>query len=59
MLEVQNLSMIDDFGVQRLKNINLTVKAGEILGIAGVAGNGQSELLQVLGAIALPQVLLN
>jgi len=49
ILEIQDLNMVDEFGVKRLNDINLTVKAGEILGIAGVAGNGQSELLQVLG----------
>ena len=48
-LEVENLKVIDDNGVARLKGVSLNVKAGEILGIAGVAGNGQSELLEVLG----------
>ncbi len=35
----------------RLKGISFDIRAGEILGIAGVAGNGQSELLEVLGGI--------
>tara|TARA_B100001057_G_C22811416_1_gene935579 strand:+ start:321 stop:1880 length:1560 start_codon:yes stop_codon:yes gene_type:complete len=49
VLEVKNLSVIDSSGVQRLKGVDLTVRAGEVLGVAGVAGNGQSELLAVLG----------
>lgn len=49
VLQVQNLRVVDKDGVERLKGIDLNVRAGEILGIAGVAGNGQSELLEVLG----------
>lgn len=52
VLEVENLRLTDDKGVERLKGISLNVRAGEILGIAGVAGNGQSELLEVLGGYA-------
>lgn len=52
VLEVEGLRVVDDKGVERLKGIDLTVRAGEILGIAGVAGNGQSELLEVLGGFA-------
>ncbi|MEM7296302.1 MAG: ATP-binding cassette domain-containing protein, partial [Pseudomonadota bacterium] len=49
VLEIENLRVTDRQGVSRLKGISLTLRAGEILGIAGVAGNGQSELLDVLG----------
>jgi len=52
LLEVNNLRVVDELGVERVKGISFQVKAGEILGIAGVAGNGQSELLDVLGGIA-------
>ncbi len=52
VLEVEGLKVVDDDGVERLRGISLQVRAGEILGIAGVAGNGQSELLQVMGGIS-------
>ncbi|MFV0491125.1 MAG: ABC transporter ATP-binding protein [Pseudorhodobacter sp.] len=52
VLEIQDLTMHDAQGVERLKGINLSIRAGEILGIAGVAGNGQSELMDVLGGYA-------
>ncbi len=52
VLEVSDLRMIDEFGVERVKGINFNVRAGEILGIAGVSGNGQSELLKLLGGFA-------
>lgn len=54
ILTVENLSLRDKFGVQRLDNISFTIRAGEILGIAGVSGNGQSELLEVIAGIQSP-----
>jgi len=61
ILRVEGLRVTDDRGVERLRGIDLNLRAGEILGIAGVAGNGQSELLQVLGGYqrAEGRVLLN
>ncbi|MDG2474955.1 MAG: ABC transporter ATP-binding protein [Paracoccaceae bacterium] len=50
-LYCRNLNYTDEKGVHRLKDINFNVSQGEILGIAGVAGNGQSELLEVLAGI--------
>ncbi|MCL3881943.1 ABC transporter ATP-binding protein [Marivita sp. GX14005] len=52
ILEIEDLRLTDDKGVERLKGVSLEVRAGEILGIAGVAGNGQSEILEVLGGYA-------
>jgi len=52
VLDVKGLRVVDEQGVERLRGIDLQVRAGEILGIAGVAGNGQSELLEVLGGYA-------
>ena len=51
VLEVTNLRVRDEANVERVKGISLNIRAGEILGIAGVSGNGQSELLEVLGGI--------
>lgn len=51
VLEIEGLRVVDEAGVERVKGIDLTVRAGEIVGIAGVAGNGQSELLEVLGGM--------
>ncbi len=51
VLEVDNLRVTDAKGVLRLKGVSFNVHAGEILGIAGVSGNGQSQLLEVLGGI--------
>ena len=51
LLEVDDLSLVDAKGVSRLKSVSLSLRAGEILGVAGVAGNGQSELLEVLAGI--------
>lgn len=51
LLKVENLGLIDEQGVARLKDISLEVRSGEIVGIAGVSGNGQSELLEILSGM--------
>ena len=48
VVEVRNVTVRDGRGVDMVKNISFELRAGEIVGIAGVAGNGQSELLQAL-----------
>lgn len=50
-LSVRNLTVRDRHGIERLSNVSLDLRAGEIVGVAGVAGNGQSELLSVLAGI--------
>ena len=54
LLQASNLQLSDSMGVARLRNITLDLRAGEIVGIAGVSGNGQSELLDVLAGLAIP-----
>ena len=50
-LEIRNLSMTNLDGVKVLDNINFTARAGEILGIAGIAGSGQRELLESIAGL--------
>ena len=53
-LDVKNLTVTDDLGVTRLDNVSFSLRAGEIIGIAGVSGNGQSVLLETLSGITRP-----
>lgn len=48
ILEVSNLNIFDGLGRKIIKDLSLEIKAGEILAIAGVQGNGQSELARAL-----------
>ncbi|MDH3231106.1 MAG: ABC transporter ATP-binding protein [Alphaproteobacteria bacterium] len=50
-MAVEGLCLRDRYGVARIDDIGFEVCAGEIVGIAGVSGNGQSELLEVLSGI--------
>jgi ABC-type uncharacterized transport system ATPase subunit len=51
VLEVSELVVEDGLGVERVKGVSFAVRAGEILGVVGVTGNGQSELLEALAGI--------
>ena len=48
ILDVRNLSYKDSAGVPKVKNASFSIKGGEILGIAGVQGNGQEELIRAI-----------
>jgi simple sugar transport system ATP-binding protein len=54
VLEVKNVTWKDRKGVARVDNVSFTVRKGEIVGIAGVSGNGQSELLDCISGITRP-----
>ncbi|MBP0441124.1 ABC transporter ATP-binding protein [Tianweitania sediminis] len=50
-LSVENLTVRDGRGVDMVKDVSFEVRAGEIVGIAGVAGNGQSELMETIAGL--------
>jgi general nucleoside transport system ATP-binding protein len=50
-LELKNVFALNNSGVQALKDLSLTVSKGEILGIAGVDGNGQSEMAEIVSGL--------
>ena len=50
-LEVKDLTVFDELGVKRLDNVSFTMNAGEVLGIAGIAGSGQRELLESIAGL--------
>ncbi len=54
VLDVSHLGLQNAQGVKLLDDLNFSVRAGEIVAIAGVSGNGQSELLEVLAGMRLP-----
>ena len=55
LLRANALAWRDALGVPRLDSVSLDLRAGEIVGIAGVSGNGQSELLDALAGLLVPQ----
>jgi ABC-type uncharacterized transport system ATPase subunit len=48
LLVVENLEVLDERGLEAVRGVSLEVKAGEIVGVAGVDGNGQTELIDAL-----------
>ena len=51
LLDVENLHVRDDRGIAKVRGVSFNVRAGEIVGIAGVDGNGQTELIDALAGL--------
>lgn len=54
-LNVEHLSVVDPDGVKKLDDVSFTANGGEILGVAGVAGSGQKEMLEVIAGLQQAQ----
>jgi simple sugar transport system ATP-binding protein len=54
-LEVRNLSVLNAKGAKRVDGMSFQVRSGEIVGIAGVEGNGQTELIEALAGLVEPE----
>lgn len=54
MLSIRGLRVENDKGLDAVKNLDLSVRSGEIVGIAGISGNGQTELVEVLAGQRSP-----
>jgi simple sugar transport system ATP-binding protein len=48
LLQVESLRVVDDRGIEKVRGVSLEVRSGEIVGIAGIDGNGQTELIDAL-----------
>lgn len=62
VLQVENLTVKNDKNLEAVRSLSLSIKSGEILGIAGVAGNGQRELAEAIYGLRNPvqgKVVLN
>ena len=51
VLQLENLTVLNDKGLPAIKNVTMDIRKGEIFGIAGVAGNGQRELAEVIAGL--------
>ncbi len=51
---VENLTVFDERGVEKLKNISFSIRKGEIYGFAGIEGNGQTQILEALTGLINP-----
>ena len=52
MLSVEDLHVVDERGIEKVRGVSFDVHAGEVVGIAGVDGNGQSELIDAITGLA-------